>query len=140
MRISKSTLIILFITLSLILSFSFGEQVKGKLAIAKYGTPKIDGEMDEIWKSTEEYLTDSYVQGTKGKVAYAKFRVLWDETSIYVYAEVFDSLLNKENSNPWEQDSIEIFIDENNSKGSSYDSDDAQYRVCLLYTSPSPRD
>ncbi|MEN3011360.1 MAG: endo-1,4-beta-xylanase [Dictyoglomus thermophilum] len=101
----------------------------GKLAIAKKGTPKIDGEMDDIWKNTPEYITDSYVQGQKGKVAYAKFRVLWDETSIYVYAEIYDSLLNKANANPWEQDSFEIFIDEDNSKRLSYDSNDAQYRV-----------
>ncbi len=64
----------------------------GKLAIAKKGTPKIDGVMDEIWKQTPEYVTDSCVQGEKGKVAYAKFRILWDDTSIYVYAEAYDSL------------------------------------------------
>ncbi len=121
------TLLILFVFLISI--FANAQEVKGKLATAKYGKPKIDGELDEIWKDTEEYLTDSYVQGTKGKVAYAKFRVLWDEDSIYVLAEVYDSLLNKDNTNPWEQDSIEFFIDEDNAKKTSYDSNDAQYRV-----------
>ncbi|MFN3698575.1 MAG: sugar-binding protein [Dictyoglomus sp.] len=42
---------------------------------------------------------------------------------------MYDPLLNKSNSNPWEQDSLEIFIDEDNSKRLSYDSNDAQFRV-----------
>lgn len=123
------------ITILFLFLFSFtlinAQEIKGKLAIAKYGKPKIDGEMDEIWKNTEEYITDNYVQGTKGKTAYAKFRVLWDEDSIYIWAEVYDSLLNKDNTNPWEQDSIEFFVDEDNAKKTSYDSNDAQYRVCF---------
>lgn len=126
MRKSKLIFSLLLIFSILFLSLAFGET---KTAVAKYGKPKIDVEMDEIWKNTEEYITDSYVQGTKGKVAYAKFRVLWDEDGIYVWAEVYDSVLNKDNSNPWEQDSIEIFIDEDNVKKTSYDSNDAQYRV-----------
>lgn len=121
----------ILIALLLLLSFTIigAQELKGKLATAKYGKPKVDGEMDEVWKSTEEYLTDSYVQGIKGKTSYAKFRVLWDEDSVYIWVEVYDSLLNKDNTNPWEQDSVEFFIDEDNAKKTSYDSNDAQYRV-----------
>lgn len=54
-------------------------------------------------------MTDSYVQGERGRIAYTKFRILWDDTSTYVYAEVDDSLLNKAKADPWEQDSLEIF-------------------------------
>lgn len=128
MRNLKFITLLIFFVLSISI-FANAQEVIGKLATAKYGQPKIDGEMDEIWKSTEEYLTDSYVQGTKGRVAYSKFRVLWDEDGIYIWAEVYDSLLNKDNTNPWEQDSIEFFIDEDNAKKTSYDANDAQYRV-----------
>ncbi|MGB4645720.1 MAG: sugar-binding protein [Dictyoglomaceae bacterium] len=126
MKRSKVFILSLIFLSVVFMSFTFGGT---KTAVAKYGTPKIDAEMDDIWKTTDEYITDSYVQGTKGKVAYAKFRVLWDESSVYVWAEVYDTVLNKDNSNDWEQDSIEIFIDEDNSKKTSYDSNDAQYRV-----------
>jgi endo-1,4-beta-xylanase len=120
-------LILSLIALFLLASLTLGQQTQ--TAVAKYGKPKIDAQMDEVWKSAMEYVTDRYVSGTKGKVAYAKFRVLWDEDSIYVWAEVYDSLLNKDNTNPWEQDSVEIFVDEGNEKASSYDANDAQYRV-----------
>jgi len=126
MRYIKLFPLTLLILTFLLFSITLGDT---KTAVAKYGTPKIDAEMDDVWKNTEEYITDSYVAGTKGKVAYAKFRVLWDEESIYVWAEVHDNYLSKGNPNAWEQDSIEIFIDEDNSKKTSYDDNDAQYRV-----------
>lgn len=126
MRRYSFLVVLMLVFFALFLSLAFGQTLT---AVAKYGKPKIDAQMDEVWKNAPEYITDRYVQGTKGKVAYAKFRVLWDEESIYVWAEVYDSLLNKDNTNPWEQDSIEIFVDEGNEKASSYDNNDAQYRV-----------
>ena len=55
--------------------------------------------------------------------------MLWDDTHLYIYATVTDSLLSKASANAWEQDSVEIFLDQNNAKTSSYQSDDGQYRV-----------
>jgi len=95
---------------------------------AKYGTPIIDAEIDEIWSQAEEYSTQTVVSGSLNN-ARAQFKVLWDEKALYVLAVVTDSLLNKDNANPWEQDSLEIFVDENNNKTGFYESDDAQYRV-----------
>lgn len=99
-----------------------------RLATAKYGTPVIDAEIDDIWETTEEITTETVVMGSLEN-AKAKVRVLWDENALYVLAIVTDPVLNKDNANPWEQDSFEIFIDENNAKTSSYQDDDAQYRV-----------
>jgi endo-1,4-beta-xylanase len=99
------------------------------VATAKYGTPVIDGEIDEIWNTTEEIETKAVAMGSLDKNATAKVRVLWDENYLYVLAIVKDPVLNKDNSNPWEQDSVEIFIDENNHKTGYYEDDDAQFRV-----------
>jgi len=99
-----------------------------KLASAKKGTPVIDAEMDELYKDTEEISTETVVMGSLAG-AKAKARMLWDEDHIYVYAIITDPILDDRSSNPWEQDSLEIFIDENNAKTPSYQSDDAQYRV-----------
>ena len=65
--------------------------------------------------------------GTSGSTA--RVRTLWDAGHIYVYAEVTDALLSKASANPWEQDSIEVFLDQNNGKTTTYEADDAQYRV-----------
>jgi len=99
-----------------------------KMATAKYGTPVIDGEIDNIWNITEEITTDIVVMGSLEN-AKAKVRVLWDEKALYILAVVMDPVLNKDNQNPWEQDSFEVFIDENNHKTGFYEDDDAQYRV-----------
>ena len=53
---------------------------------------------------------------------------------MYVLAIVEDPVLNKENTNAWEQDSLEIFIDENNNKTGFYENDDAQYRINYVNT------
>lgn len=99
-----------------------------KLAQAKKGTPVIDAVMDEFYKKVEPIETETPVMGKIEKVK-GKAWMLWDEDHIYVYAEITDDDLDDKAANPWEQDSFEIFIDENNAKTPSYQPDDAQYRV-----------
>ncbi len=40
-----------------------------------------------------------------------------------------DKKLSKASANTYEQDSIEVFLDQNNAKTAAYQADDAQYRV-----------
>jgi endo-1,4-beta-xylanase len=98
-----------------------------KLAHAIQGTPTIDGTADPIWSQVPEITTNTWVQGTSGSTA--KVKTLWDAGHLYLLAVVMDNRLSKASANPWEQDSIEIFVDQNNAKTSSYQPDDAQYRV-----------
>ncbi|MFW6035326.1 MAG: endo-1,4-beta-xylanase [Halothermotrichaceae bacterium] len=91
------------------------------------GTPEIDAQYDDIWDNANEISTDAWVQGDSG--ATADVKTLWDEDHLYIYAEVTDEVLSKASSNNYEQDSVEIFIDENNHKSDSYEDDDSQYRV-----------
>ncbi|MBN2389990.1 MAG: endo-1,4-beta-xylanase [Anaerolineae bacterium] len=98
-----------------------------KLTTAIEGTPVIDGYADALWTDATEIETDVWVAGTNG--ATAKVKTMWDENHLYVYAVVSDTLLSKESANPWEEDSIEVFVDQNNAKTTSYEADDGQYRV-----------
>lgn len=91
------------------------------------GTPVIDGSIDAVWANAKSIMTDRWVNGSSGSKA--KVRTLWDGQRLYVLAEVTDSLLSKKSANAWEQDSVEIFIDQNNAASSSYDADDGQYRI-----------
>ena len=59
----------------------------------------------------------------------ATAKLLWDEDYLYVQMTVVDRELNKSNANAYEQDSVEVFLDQNNEKASGYQADDAQYRV-----------
>ena len=97
-----------------------------RYAEAVKGTPTIDGEIDDVWSNANEIQTDTY---TMGDGATAKVKTLWDEDNIYVLAEVTDPKLSKSSVNVYEQDTVEVFFDENNNKTSAYQSDDIQCRV-----------
>lgn len=101
------------------------EQVKIGKAI--YGTATVDAQLDPQWEKAQMYTTDTWIQGSEG--AKATFRTMWDEKYLYVFAEVEDASLSDLSANAWEQDSIEIFVDQNNNKTSYYEADDGQFRV-----------
>ena len=92
----------------------------------KKGTVVIDGDLtDEAWNNAEEVpLTINL-----GADVSANAKLLWDEKNLYVRVEVKDAVLNKASSQAHEQDSLEVFIDENNHKSTSYEEDDNQYRI-----------
>ena len=100
---------------------------QSKIEDSIFGTPIIDGKIDESWAVAKEVVTNELVEGNIG--ATAKVRTMWDENYLYVIADVHDELLNKSNKNEWEQDSVEIFIDQNNNKTAHYQEDDAQIRI-----------
>jgi len=92
----------------------------------KFGTVKVDGVADDAaWASVEEIpLTINL-----GADVSATAKLLWDTENLYVLMYVKDAVLNDAASQAHEQDSIEIFIDENNGKSGSYQEDDKQYRI-----------
>ena len=64
-----------------------------------------------------------------GNGATAVSKMLWDENYLYVLTEVTDPVLSVASANAYEQDTVEVFFDENNHKTSSYESDDIQCRI-----------
>ena len=100
---------------------------QSKIEESVFGTPVIDGKYDDSWANAKEVVTNELVEGTIG--ATAKVKTMWDENYLYVIADITDKLLNKSNKNEWEQDSVEIFIDQNNNKTAHYQEDDAQIRI-----------
>ncbi|WP_424768531.1 endo-1,4-beta-xylanase [Paenibacillus sp. sgz302251] len=98
-----------------------------KSAQAVKGTPVIDGDADAVWANANELETTVWVEGTSGSTA--KFKTMWDEQNLYVYAVVTDALLSDASENAWEEDSVEIFVDQNNGKTTAYQADDGQYRI-----------
>jgi len=99
-----------------------------------YGQAVIDAEKDSIYDSAEPIIVDKFIQGIEDeknvfKGATAKVYGVWDENALYIYTEVADPFLSSKSATAYLQDSIEIFIDENNKKTSFYEKDDAQYRI-----------
>src|SRR5690625_4600404 len=99
------------------------EDETARKGTASYGTPVIDGQVDEIWEDAETLSIDRYQQAWD--VATGTAKVLWDDDNLYVLVHVSDSELDKSNTtDKHEQDSIEVFLDENNGKTSFYEKDD----------------
>ncbi len=90
------------------------------------GSIVVDGVMDEAWSGVEEMPLSVKSQNA---AASASAKALWDEDNLYVYMQVADANLDKAASEPYNQDSVEVFIDENNHKSGSYEEDDKQYRI-----------
>ena len=91
------------------------------------GRPTIDGNADRVWRNATEIETDRFAFGSSG--ATARVKLLWSAGYLYIYAIVSDPLLSKASPNPWEEDSVEIFVDANNAQTNTYQADDAQYRI-----------
>ncbi|MFB9327734.1 endo-1,4-beta-xylanase [Paenibacillus aurantiacus] len=108
--------------------FGVAELAEGpQLTEAPKGTPTVDGTIDAVWKRAKAIKTERWVSGASGSTA--TVRTLWDAGKLYVLAEVTDALLSKASANVWEQDSVEIFVDQNNAASTSYQADDGQYRI-----------
>ena len=104
----------------------YAETVVKPLLSVKKGTIEVDGEAeDEAWKSAKDVPLTINI----GSTVTANAKILWDEENLYVLAKVNDPVLNKVSSQAHEQDSLEVFIDENNHKSTAYEEDDKQYRI-----------
>ncbi len=89
------------------------------------GTAVVDGVMEGSWdKAVTVPLTIR-----AGANADAQASLMWDQEFLYVFAQIRDSALDKTASQAHEQDSLEVFIDENNHKSVAYEEDDKQYRI-----------
>ena len=91
-----------------------------KTAEVYKGTPVIDSEMDDIWKTAKEYTVDTTpvirdqtldpdtewnprnVKGT--------FRLLWDEKNLYIYAVIDDPYVKDA------MDRFNVFVSPTNNK------------------------
>ncbi|GAB3155096.1 endo-1,4-beta-xylanase [Microbispora hainanensis] len=98
-----------------------------KLTAAPKGRPVVDGVVDPAWKAAPEIRTATWIQGTSG--ATARARALWNGDTLYLLAQVADPTLSEQSANPWEQDSVEFFVDPGNGKTRGYGDDDGQYRI-----------
>ncbi|MBE5816089.1 MAG: hypothetical protein E7320_12990 [Clostridiales bacterium] len=100
-------------------------QVPASLPVAKavYGLDAIDtAEVIALNAS----LSADYTEG--GKVAVTA-KAAWDEKNLYVQMNVVDPWLNATAPNSYEQDSVELFVDEKNDRTATYSDDDHHYRV-----------
>ncbi len=80
------------------------------------GAITIDGNMDDAYKdATPLYIDIPGEIPPEGLYTYAVARFVWSEKALYCFVIVNDMNVQcPDNASPWEQDSVELFLDWNN--------------------------
>jgi DUF1680 family protein len=86
--------------------------------------PAMDGRLDEALWSLTNSVAKSVIGAPNNR---ARFGTLWDEEYLYVGVEILDADLRTDGVQPWESDSIEIYLDADHNRGEEYDTQDRQF-------------
>jgi len=94
--------------------------------------PVMDGVVDDVWSvSTEQEITITIAGSEPSGLADCSgaWRALWDWEYLYMLVEVKDEMLRHDSTynRSWEDDSVEVYVDGDNSKRISVDENDHQY-------------
>ena len=103
-----------------------------------WNAPVIDGKVDAIWYGALAHPIDQVVVGDASSIENERdfsawWKALWDSTRIYFLVDVNDAelIFDSPGSGAWpnmhNDDAVEVHIDADNSKGSTYATDDFQY-------------
>ena len=88
-------------------------------------TPIIDGTIDSIWATAKTYAIKNVLLGSVSGNAdlSGEWRAMWDANNLYILVDVNDDVHVNDSaySTPWEDDAVELYIDADNSMGSTYD-------------------
>ena len=133
-----------FALLILTLGSTFSQTKNDTIFNYKSKTPiTVDGQAGEdCWANAEWHNIDQvwipYNASMKDGDFEGRFKVSWDEEFLYVLVEVVDDLLSDDHSNPlqnwWDDDCLEIFIDEDRSMGNHEKNCNAfAYHMSLIY-------
>lgn len=106
--------------------------VTSSYKISKTDSPiVIDGSVDDIWSnaSSTYAVLGKTLTGTISSASdlSASFKAMWDDTYLYVLANVTDQTLNNDSQNSYDDDAVEVYVDINNDKAATYGANDVQY-------------
>lgn len=110
-----------------------GVYAANRVPNVSYGSPEVDGKKDEIYNTMLPIEVKNVINGSAiENPSTGKAWMAWDDGGLYVYVEVNEETRANESPEEYKQDSVEVFTDEDNSKGGAKDSNDTQYRVTSL--------
>jgi hypothetical protein len=133
----KLTYLICFVLVLGLVSNASAQPADGQIQEA-WTAPLIDGKVDTIWHGVSAHPIDQIIVGDANSIENgldfsASWKALWDSTRIYFLVDVNDAdlLFDSPGSGTWpsmhHDDAVEVYLDANNSKDSTYATDDFQY-------------
>ena len=92
------------------------------------GTITVDGNLSEAdWSGG--FTTVGTILLSASPAVTATFKTLWSPTYLYVAINVNDTTPFADSVNRWEDDSVEIYVDMNHAKSTTYQADDEQFTL-----------
>jgi hypothetical protein len=93
--------------------------------------PIIDGTIDAVWGTSQSQLLEHTIVPVGGSVSSsdfsAYFKTLWDTKALYVLAVVTDDSKINDSGEIWQDDAVEVYIDIDNNKLSTFGTNDYAY-------------
>ncbi|MHC4117205.1 MAG: sugar-binding protein [Planctomycetota bacterium] len=101
--------------------------------------PEIDGKAEDLWSGIRRHkmVNPAYAPPADRADLTAFYRAMWDDDNLYVLVNVMDESLKNDSDEFWLDDSVEVFIDADNSKSDEYGDNDYQYYFEWAETSPA---
>lgn len=89
----------------------------------------IDGALESNWTLySKPQWVDRVMEGAAtAEDISAQWRATWDNDNLYVFVDVIDDVIQRDSSNVWDDDAIELFIDGQNDSGTTYNSNDFHF-------------
>ncbi len=104
-------------------SVSAGEPLEARDVYRTTAPIVVDGAMDDAWQAASWRALDKAIIGElpQENDFSGRYKLLWDENYLYLLTEITDEKLFDQHSDPlfkyWDDDCLEVFVDENNSGG-----------------------
>lgn len=92
--------------------------------------PTIDGQIDGAWSSAVSVDIEYHVNSNPPSSAEdlsGSARAMWDGENLYVLYEITDEVQNNDTAESWQDDSVDLYVDGRNEKGTTYDDNDVQF-------------
>lgn len=92
--------------------------------------PVIDGIIDPLWNNSQIQsfdATNALIGSYNAINLSGTVKAVWDDTYIYLLAQINDDVKKNDSANYYEDDGIEYYFDGDNGKTATYNGDDVQY-------------
>ncbi|PZR54264.1 hypothetical protein DNL40_04955 [Xylanimonas oleitrophica] len=110
-------------------TLTYLEELSTLEVVQAAAAPAVDGVVDDVWADAQVVTTGKTVEGAADGAS-AEVRTLWEgEHTLYVLFEVTDPVIDVSSGDPWNQDSVELFLDLGNAKAGGFGPNDAQMRI-----------
>jgi hypothetical protein len=92
----------------------------------RVGTITVDGNVAEADYVFGNELAVRTIGDSNNRVTWA---AVWDTAGLFVAARVLDDGARNDSTNPWEDDSFELYLDADHTHGTAYDAQDRQFVI-----------